>query len=105
MTTVFSSAQVKVSMVTNVVRITSAVKHRPSRNAFGPVRISARIRTLLGYPHLSDFRSVKQNFRDLDRQLRERIAQWEGGKGDLVAELVSDRDAISASGRRRAGSV
>ncbi|WP_017627354.1 DUF3375 domain-containing protein [Nocardiopsis chromatogenes] len=50
---------------------------------------------------LSDFRRVKQNFRDLDRRLRERIAQWEGAKGDLVAELVSDRDAISESDQGR----
>ncbi|GAB3994047.1 hypothetical protein GCM10029992_07370 [Glycomyces albus] len=33
---------------------------------------------------LGDFRGVKQNFRELDRHLRERIAGWEGGKGDLV---------------------
>ena len=34
---------------------------------------------------LSDFRAVEQNFRDLDRAARERIATWEGGKGELPA--------------------
>jgi flagellar motility protein MotE (MotC chaperone) len=50
---------------------------------------------------LSDFGAVKQNFRELDRQLRERIARWEGGKGELVTELVGDRDAISDSDQGR----
>lgn len=31
---------------------------------------------------LSDFRQVEQNFRELDRRVRERIAMWEGAKGD-----------------------
>lgn len=50
---------------------------------------------------LSDFGAVKQNFRELDRQLRERIARWEGGKGELVTELVGDRDAITDSDQGR----
>ena len=33
---------------------------------------------------LSDFREVEQNFRDLDRAVRERIATFEGGKGSLA---------------------
>jgi flagellar motility protein MotE (MotC chaperone) len=43
---------------------------------------------------LSDFREVEQNFRDLDRAVRERIATWEGGKGVLLEEIFGDRDAI-----------
>ena len=43
---------------------------------------------------LSDFREVEQNFRDLDRAVRERIATFEGGKGMLLDEIFDDRDAI-----------
>ena len=43
---------------------------------------------------LSDFREVEQNFRDLDRAVRERIATWEGGKRVLLEEIFGDRDAI-----------
>ena len=46
---------------------------------------------------LSDFRAVEQNFRDLDRATRERIATWEGGKGDLLGEILGERDAIAES--------
>lgn len=43
---------------------------------------------------LSDFRQVEQNFRDLDRAVRERIALWEGGKGQLLEQIFGERDAI-----------
>jgi hypothetical protein len=46
---------------------------------------------------LSDFREVEQNFRRLDRTIRERVATWEGGKGTLLAEIFSQRDAIASS--------
>lgn len=46
---------------------------------------------------LSDFRQVEENFRRLDRDARERIASWDGPKGELLAELVSDRTDISRS--------
>ena len=46
---------------------------------------------------LSDFRVVEQNFRDLDRVARERIATWEGGKGALLDDILGDRDIISDS--------
>jgi hypothetical protein len=46
---------------------------------------------------LSDFRAVEQNFRDLDRATRERIATWDGGKGDLLAEIFGKRDVIADS--------
>ncbi len=45
---------------------------------------------------LSDFREVEENFRALDRGARERIAAWEGSKGELLAELVSTRADISS---------
>ena len=46
---------------------------------------------------LSDFRQVEENFRALDRGARERIASWEGSKGELLAELVAGRTDISSS--------
>ena len=50
---------------------------------------------------LTDFREVEQNFRILDRRVRERIALWEGSKGELLADIMSDRDAISDSDQGR----
>lgn len=46
---------------------------------------------------LSDFREVEENFRALDRGARERIASWEGSKGELLADLVTSRADISSS--------
>src|SRR5712692_3412393 len=46
---------------------------------------------------LSDFREVEQNFRDLDRAIRERIATWDGGKGVLLDEIFGERDSIADS--------
>jgi flagellar motility protein MotE (MotC chaperone) len=33
---------------------------------------------------LADFRALDQNFRTLDRSVREQIATWQGGKGELL---------------------
>jgi Protein of unknown function (DUF3375) len=46
---------------------------------------------------LADFREVEHNFRGLDRRVRERIALFEGNKGDLVNEILGERDEISDS--------
>jgi hypothetical protein len=46
---------------------------------------------------LGDFRQVEQNFRALDRTVRERIALFEGGKGTLLEAIFSQRDAIAGS--------
>jgi hypothetical protein len=46
---------------------------------------------------LGDFREVEQNFRLLDRRVRERIALWEGSKGALLEEIMGERDAIADS--------
>ncbi len=46
---------------------------------------------------LTDFREVEHNFRILDRHVRERIALWEGAKGELLEEIMGERDAISDS--------
>lgn len=50
---------------------------------------------------LSDFREVEHNFRMLDRRVRERIAQWEGGKGALLEDIMGERDAIADSDQGR----
>lgn len=46
---------------------------------------------------LADFREVEQNFRLLDRHVRERIALWDGAKGALIEEIMGERDAIADS--------
>ncbi|MBN4077148.1 DUF3375 domain-containing protein [Mariprofundus ferrooxydans] len=46
---------------------------------------------------LSDFREVEQNFRQLDRRVRERIALWEGGKGALLQDILNECDDITDS--------
>ena len=43
---------------------------------------------------LRDFREVEQNFRLLDRRVRERISTWEGHKGDLLEKIFGERDEI-----------
>jgi flagellar motility protein MotE (MotC chaperone) len=50
---------------------------------------------------LTDFREVEQNFRGLDRRVRERIALWEGGKGALLEEIIGERDLIADSDQGR----
>ncbi len=46
---------------------------------------------------LTDFREVEQNFRTLDRRVRERIALWDGAKGALLEEIMGERDTIADS--------
>ncbi|MBI3284335.1 MAG: DUF3375 domain-containing protein [Burkholderiales bacterium] len=50
---------------------------------------------------LTDFREVEQNFRLLDRRVRERIALWEGAKGALLEQIMGERDAIADSDQGR----
>ncbi|GAB92300.1 DUF3375 domain-containing protein [Gordonia rhizosphera] len=50
---------------------------------------------------LSDFREVEDNFRLLDRTAREKIASWDGPKGELLAELVGSRSEIAGSDQGR----
>lgn len=45
----------------------------------------------------ADFRQVEHNFRMLDRHVRERITLWGGGKGQLLDEIMQDRDLINDS--------
>ncbi|MEU6136320.1 DUF3375 domain-containing protein [Nocardioides sp. NPDC047086] len=50
---------------------------------------------------LSDFREVEDNFRGLDRAAREKIAAWDGSKGELLADLVGSRADIAGSDQGR----
>ena len=50
---------------------------------------------------LADFREVEQNFRDLDRSVREQIALWEGSKGELLERFFGEHDAIADSDQGR----
>ena len=57
--------------------------------------------TQLARELLADFREVEQNFRGLDRRVRERIALWEGGKGALLEEIIGERELIADSDQGR----
>jgi hypothetical protein len=46
---------------------------------------------------LSDFREVEDNFRSLDRGVREQIAAWDGARGTLLDEVLGEREAIAGS--------
>lgn len=50
---------------------------------------------------LADFREIEQNFRDLDREVRERIATWDGSKGALLESFFGEHDAIADSDQGR----
>ena len=50
---------------------------------------------------LADFREVEHNFRQLDRKVREKIALWDGSKGQLLDAIMGERDAIGESDQGR----
>jgi len=50
---------------------------------------------------LADFREVEDNFRRLDRKLRAKITAWDGSKGDLLDEVLGDRNSITTSDQGR----
>jgi Protein of unknown function (DUF3375) len=50
---------------------------------------------------LSDFREVENNFRTLDRGLRERVATWGGSKGELLDDVLGSRSSIAESDQGR----
>ena len=50
---------------------------------------------------LADFREVEHNFRQLDRRVREKIALWQGRKGELLDQIMGERDAIGDSDQGR----
>lgn len=50
---------------------------------------------------LADFREVEHNFRRLDRAVRERVALWDGTKGALLDEILTQHDLINESDQGR----
>ncbi|HRX16389.1 MAG TPA: DUF3375 domain-containing protein [Spirochaetota bacterium] len=60
------------------------------------IQMESTARELLG-----DFREVEQNFRFLDRTVREKINSWSGNKGELIEEIFGDRDLILDSDQGR----
>ena len=60
------------------------------------MQFSSMARELLG-----DFRAVEHNFRVLDLQIREKIATWDGRKGELLEEVFGERDMITDSDQGR----
>ncbi len=50
---------------------------------------------------LADFREAEENFRKLDRRLREKIAGWQGGKGELLDDVLGSRESIAGSDQGR----
>ena len=50
---------------------------------------------------LADFREVEENFRKLDRRLREKITGWRGGKGELLDDVLGSRETIADSDQGR----
>ncbi|MFF7094723.1 DUF3375 domain-containing protein [Streptomyces rubradiris] len=50
---------------------------------------------------LADFCEVEANFRDLDRELRRKIAIWDGSKGRLLDEVLGSRESIAESDQGR----
>lgn len=46
---------------------------------------------------LADFRELEQSFHLLDRDVRQRIATWSGGRGALIDDILGERDALSSS--------
>src|ERR1700733_7127999 len=50
---------------------------------------------------LADFRQVEENFRTLDRRLREKVAGWHGSKGDLLDDVLGSRESITGSDQGR----
>lgn len=57
--------------------------------------------TQLSRELLTDFREVEQNFRLLDRTVRERITLWRGSRGALLEDIFGERDAIADSDQGR----
>jgi hypothetical protein len=53
--------------------------------------------TALARDLLSDFREVEQNFRKLDRRVREQIATWDGSQGELLETIFDNQQGINSS--------
>jgi hypothetical protein len=49
----------------------------------------------------ADFRQLDENFRQLDRRVRQKIANWEGSKGEFMEDHFKDRNTIANSDQGR----
>ncbi len=61
-----------------------------------PTQVKERFMQATSMSHeiLSDFRAVEQRFRELSRSMREKIAVWDKGKGELVGSYFADQSNI-----------
>ncbi len=68
-----------------------------------PVQLKDRFQQLAGTARalLSDLREVEQNFRQLDRDVRTRITEWDGSKGALLQAVFGGSAAIADSEQGR----
>lgn len=53
--------------------------------------------TTLAKDLLADIREVEQNFRKLDRRVREKIAAWDGTQGELLETIFANQQGINSS--------
>ena len=83
------------SIFDNQQDISSSLQGRTFQG-FWDYLMSPRLRTEL-QDLLSDFREVEQNFRKLDRQVREQIATWDGTQGELLESIFDNQQDISSS--------
>ncbi|MCK8515011.1 DUF3375 domain-containing protein [Methylonatrum kenyense] len=72
-------------------------------NLMDPTRLRERFLQMADTARglLGDFRQVEANFRRLDRQVREQVATWEGGKGDVLDQVFGEHDRIADSDQGR----
>ena len=54
---------------------------------------------------LSDFKTVEYNLRDLDKGIRQKIAKWDGAKGELLSDVLENSDGIENSQQCRSVSA
>ena len=66
-------------------------------DTLAPAEVRDRYQTLASLARglLADFRDVEENFRGLDRDTRERIAQWDGPRGELLDTVLGRRHFIT----------
>ena len=64
-----------------------------------PIQIKDRFLQALNTSHeiISDFRIVEQNFRNLEKKLREKIVTWDSGKGELLHNFFEEEEGIQES--------
>ena len=76
-----------------------ATVERGEIRVLGAAAVRDRFQQFTATAHdlLSDFREVEENFRVLDRRVRERITAWDGSRGALLDDVLGDREAIADS--------